>query len=92
MIQIFGENYYLNLNNIDKFVNVKGEPTSGTTESGEEKIAFVKYEMIKILTDVVMTENEDIDEKLGTKSSLQLSIPFKLAWNTMLFNKFIEKI
>ena len=57
-----------------------------------DKIAFVKYEMIKIMTDVIMTETEEIDEKLGNKASSQLTIPFKLAWNTMLFNKFIEKI
>lgn len=90
MLELFGEHYYLNLENIDKFVNVSNMPTTGTTE-GEEKIAFVKYEMIKIMTDVIMSESEDIDEKLGSKSSSQVTIPFKLAWNTMLLNKFIEK-
>lgn len=90
MLELFGEHYFLNLENIDKFVNVSNMPTTGVTEN-EEKIAFVKYEMIKIMTDVIMTETEDIDEKLGAKSSGQLTIPFKLAWNTMLLNKFIEK-
>ncbi len=88
MLELLGENYYLNLQRIDDFVNVT---TSGDTEEND-KIAFVKYEMIKIMTDVVMTETEEIDEKLGNKASSQLTIPFKLAWNTMLFNKFIEKI
>jgi hypothetical protein len=91
MLQLFGELYYLNLENIDKFVNVTNMSTTGTTE-GEEKIAFVKYEMVKIMTDVIMSETEDVDEKLGSKSSAQVTIPFKLAWNTMLFNKFIEKL
>jgi hypothetical protein len=90
MLELLGEHYYLNLENMDKFVNVSNMTSSGTTE-GEEKIAFVKYEMIKLMTDVIMTETEDIDEKLGSKSSSQLTIPFKLAWNTMLLNKFIEK-
>jgi hypothetical protein len=90
MLQLFGELYYLNLENIDKFVNVTNMSTTGTTE-GEEKIAFVKYEMVKIMTDVIMSETEDVDEKLGSKSSAQVTIPFKLAWNTMLINKFIEK-
>lgn len=87
MLEIFGENYFLNLDNIDKFVNVS---SSGTTEN-EEKIGVVRYEMIKLLTDVVMSESEEIDEKLASKASSQLTIPFKLAWNTMLLNKFIEK-
>ena len=90
MLELFGEHYYLNLENIDKFVNVSNMPTTGTTEV-EEKIALVKYEMVKIMTDVIMSETEDIDEKLGSKSSSQVTIPFKLAWNTMLLNKFIEK-
>ena len=41
MLELLGEHYYLNLENIDKFVNVSNMPTTGTTES-EEKIAFVK--------------------------------------------------
>lgn len=90
MLELFGEHYYLNLQNIDNFVNVSNISPSGTTE-GDEKIAFVKYEMIKIMTDVIMTESEEIDEKLASKASSQLTIPFKLAWNTMLLNKFIEK-
>jgi|TARA_R110000868_G_scaffold163985_3_gene396402 hypothetical protein len=88
MLELLGEHYYLNLERIDNFVNV---PSSGDTEE-TDKIAFVKYEMIKIMTDVIMSETEDIDEKLGNKASSQLTIPFKLSWNTMLFNKFIEKI
>lgn len=90
MLELFGEHYYLNLGNMDKFVNVTNMSVSGATET-EEKIAIVKYEMIKLMTEVIMTESEEIDEKLGSKSSSQLTIPFKLAWNTMLLNKFIEK-
>ena len=87
MFELFGEHYYFNLTNIDQFVN--GTVTvSGETE---ERINVVKYEMVKIMTDVIMTETEDIDEKLGSKSSGNLTIPFKISWNTMLLNKFIEK-
>lgn len=89
MLELFGEHYYLNLQNIDKFVNASTPSESGNTE--DEKIAIVKYEMVKLMTDVIMTENEDVDDKLGSKSASNLTIPFKLAWNTMLLNKFIEK-
>lgn len=47
--------------------------------------------MVKTLIDVILSETEDIDEKLANKVSSQLTIPFKLAWNTMLVNKLIEK-
>lgn len=91
MITIFGENYYLNLDNIDKYVNVSpSEPSTGDTEN-QQQISIVKYEMVKLLSDVIMTESEDVDETLGVKGTSQLTTPFKLAWNTMLRHKFIEK-
>jgi hypothetical protein len=91
MITIFNENYYLNLDNIDNFVNIpQSTPPSGETEN-QQQISIVKYEMVKLLTDVIMTESEDVDEALGNKATNQLTIPFKLAWNTMLKHKFIEK-
>jgi hypothetical protein len=90
MITLFGENYYINLDNIDKYVNIQSTPVSASTEP-EQHISIVKYEMIKTLTDVILSEHEDIDEKLGNKVSSQLTIPFKIAWNTMLVNKLIEK-
>jgi hypothetical protein len=90
MITLFGENYYINLENVDKYVNIQTPPISASTEP-EQHISIVKYEMVKTLIDVILSENEDIDEKLANKVSSQLTIPFKLAWNTMLINKLIEK-
>jgi hypothetical protein len=78
------------LENVDKYVNIQTPPISASTEP-EQHISIVKYEMIKTLIDVILSENEDIDEKLANKVSSQLTIPFKLAWNTMLMNKLIEK-
>jgi hypothetical protein len=37
-----------------------------------------------------MTESEIIDEKLGFKNN-EISIPFKIAFNTLLVNKIINK-
>jgi hypothetical protein len=38
-----------------------------------------------------MTENELVDEKLGMNSS-EISIPFKMAFNTLLIKKIINKL
>jgi len=48
--------------------------------------------LVKTLIDVVMTENEEVDTNLGVKGTKDLSIPFKLAFNTLLFHKIIRKI
>jgi hypothetical protein len=54
--------------------------------------ASVKYELIKSMIDVLMTENEDLDENLGTKGQNNLSIPFKLAFNTLLAYEILKNI
>jgi hypothetical protein len=45
--------------------------------------------MVKIMTEILVTENEEVDEKLGEKSDL--TIPFKLAFNTLLNKKLLNK-
>jgi hypothetical protein len=44
------------------------------------------------MIDVLMTENEDLDENLGTKGQNNLSIPFKLAFNTLLAYEILKNI
>jgi hypothetical protein len=44
------------------------------------------------MIDVVMGEEEDFDDNLGLKSAKNASLPFKLAFNTMLKHKFIEHL
>jgi hypothetical protein len=83
MLKILGENYYLDLDAIDEYVKL---PSSSTTEN---HLNVMKYEMVKIMTEVVLTEKDDIDETLGQKSAL--SIPFKLAFNSLINKKLINK-
>jgi hypothetical protein len=82
MFELWGENYYLDLEKIQnesQFVN----------ESGETQIHVVKYDTLRLLIETVMTEDE-VDEKLGMKST-DITLPFKLAFNTLLVNKIINK-
>jgi hypothetical protein len=88
MIDIFGENYYLNIEKINTFCNL----SSNTEEGEEQKVSIMKYELIKILSEVVLSEMNEIDDKLGAKGSRELSIPFKLSWNTLLRYNLIEKL
>jgi hypothetical protein len=77
----------LDLNKLEKVVNL--EPKKDT--EGEVHINIVKYETIKLMIEVLMDEVSDgIDEKIGTQSN-ELTIPFKLAFNTLLHNKILNK-
>jgi hypothetical protein len=44
------------------------------------------------MVDVIMTENEDVDSNLGRHGLKDISIPFKIAFNTLLFHKILRKI
>jgi hypothetical protein len=63
---------------------------SGDTEG--TAISIIKYETIKLMLEIIMDEPEEIDEQLGAKGTNNLSIPFKLAFNTLLYKKLLNKI
>jgi hypothetical protein len=46
--------------------------------------------MVKMLMEVILSENEELDEKLGIKSSSKTSIPFRIAFNSLLNKKLIN--
>jgi hypothetical protein len=87
MLKLFNEHYYIDMNEIEEFVNLEIITLSGG--SNEQQIKFVKYEMIKMMMEVLMTEREDADEMLGKSASV--SIPFKLAFNTLLNENILKK-
>jgi hypothetical protein len=46
--------------------------------------------MLKMLLDTVLTEQDIVDDKLGIKSNSNLSIPFRIAFNSLLNKKLIN--
>lgn len=88
MLKILGENYYLDLDKIENYISV--DVPDGFSGAPENHISVVKYDMIKVLTETLLTESEEVDENLGTKAS-GLSIPFKIAFNTLLNKKLLNK-
>jgi hypothetical protein len=91
MISVFNENYFVDLDEVEKYIDMSDspsmEPLTGNTEM---RINIVKFELVKMLLEVVLSEKEDIDEKLGLKSSSQTTIPFRLAFNSLLNKKLIN--
>jgi hypothetical protein len=71
-------------------MSVQSENDETMSGESETKINIIKFEMVKMLMDTVLTEHEEIDEKLGLKSSTNTSIPFRLAFNSLLNKKLIN--
>ena len=92
MIQVLGENYFIDLDEIENYLDMSQTDDSEDSESGvtETKINIIKFEMVKMLLDTVLNEQEVVDEKLGMKSNAQVSIPFRLAFNSLLNKKLIN--
>ena len=91
MINVLGENYFIDLDEIEQYLDMSDEsnpePLTGTTEM---RINIIKFEMVKMLLETILSENEIMDDKLGMKSSTNTSIPFKLAFNSLLNKKLIN--
>jgi hypothetical protein len=92
MLKILGENYYLDLDKIDDYVQIKDRKESLSGETEGTAISIIKYETIKLMLEVVMDETEELDETLGIKGTNNLSIPFKIAFNTLLYKKLLNKL
>lgn len=95
MLEFLGENYYLDVSELERQVSYENSvlpvTTTGETETIEQQISVTRYDTFKSLIEVVLTEREDIDEGLGLHGSKNLTIPFKIAFNTLLINKIIKK-
>lgn len=90
MIQLMGENYYFDLDVINDYINIESKQV--VTGDTDQHISVVKYEMVKMMMEIVVTEQEETDEMLGHKGSNNLTIPFKIAWNTLLKHKMIQSL
>jgi len=98
MLTFLGENYYLDVTELERQVSYENsvlqvtQPTeSEYSDQPEQQISVTRYETFKSLIDVVLTEREELDESLGIHGAKDLTIPFKIAFNTLLINKIIKK-
>ena len=90
MINVLGESYFIDLDEIEKYLDMTNEfPIESTSGTTEMKINIIKFEMVKLMLETVLSEHDDMDEKIGVKSSAT-SIPFKIAFNTLLNKKLIN--
>ena len=84
MLKVLNEHYFLDLDAIDEFIQIPN--ISGVSEN---HISVVKYDTVKLLLEVIMSDQNEVDEMLGAKAS-QLPIAFKLAFNTLLSKQLLK--
>jgi hypothetical protein len=92
MIAVLGENYFIDLDKIEDYLDMGQDENSTESSTGttETRINIIKFEMVKMLLETILTEQEIMDEKLGMKSNSNTSIPFRIAFNSLLNKKLIN--
>lgn len=89
MLEVLGEHYYIDLDNVSRTIDMPGHSISGETE---QTINLVSFEVIKMMLEIIMTERDEVDENLGIHSTKNLSISFKLAFNTLLKHEILKHL
>lgn len=51
-----------------------------------------KYEIFRLLLEVILSTEEEMDNKMGYKSLDNSGFPFKLAFNTLIEHKILKEI
>mgnify|MGYP003628170073 FL=1 len=87
-LNIGNEKLYLD---VDSFID-NISYYSGDTVSPQMEILLPKFEFFKLMMDTVCNIVEDVDDKLGVISLNKLSLPNKLALNTLIKYKIIKKL
>lgn len=93
MFKVFGEEYFIDIDAIENYIQIPKKEivtSSGVTED-HTTISIVKYETIKLLLEIVMDETEPVDEIMAKKSNSELTLPFKISFNSLLNKKIITK-
>jgi len=86
MLEVLGETYFIDFQKIEEIITIKQE-SSGDTE---QNVSIVKFELIKTMLDVLLSESTELDDKMGMKGTNDLTIPFKIAFNTLLRYNIIQ--
>lgn len=90
MLKVFDEHYFIDLDAIEEYLDISEPQTEQYSGTTEIKVNVIKFEMVKMLLETMLTEHEIPDEKMGMKGSTNTSLPFKLAFNTLLNKKLIN--
>ena len=91
MLNVLGENYFIDLDEIEKYLDMSDDQSLSDSGTTEMRINIVKFELVKMMLDVILSEDLEIDDKLGLKSSSSnISVPFKIAFNSLLNKNLIN--
>jgi hypothetical protein len=90
MINVLGEVYYIDLDLVEEYIGIPNDNETLSGDTSEVKINIVKFDLVKMMLDTVLSEHDELDETLGMKQTSNTSIPFRIAFNSLLNKKLIN--
>ena len=90
MINVLGEVYYVDLDLVEEYIGIPNGTDTMSGDTSEVKINIIKFDLVKMMLDTVLSEHDELDETLGMKQSSNTSIPFRIAFNSLLNKKLIN--
>ena len=93
-VEIMGTKMVVDLNELMNCITLEKQSKIKEGEEVIDNLAInaAKYEMLRLFLDVILSTDEEIDEKMGYKSLDNLSFPFKLSFNTLIEYKIIKEV
>jgi hypothetical protein len=102
LLEIGGKKYYIDIDGVSNLIKIdKLDTVEDLLDSTDESntnppfgqiIDVPKWEITRAMVETVLSENNPIDEGMGVEAmNNELSIPFKIAFNTLIINKIIKQ-
>ena len=77
---------------VDELLNLVTTPPITGESADSLHINAPKYEILRLMLEVVLNDNEVVDDSLGLRALRNSTIPFKLTFNTLINYNIIKEI
>lgn len=93
-LEIAGGYYTIDLVELSSFVGltVKADKEGDKEIEYEKQIDVSKYEMTKFMVDIIFSNGEEMDNKMGIAGLESLSTSYKIAFNTLLYHNILKEV
>jgi hypothetical protein len=104
LLEIGGKELYLDIDRMSEIVRIDPESMRKEDVDSENEesvdslpdspihIDVTKYEMYREMIGALMMYNEEVDNKMGIVALNNATIPFKLAFNTLLMKGILKEL
>lgn len=106
LLEIGGKELYLDIDRLSELVRIEQEAPPITVNEGKDDIDIEqpisdagglhidvsKYEMYREMIGGLMMYNEEVDNKMGIVALNSTTIPFKIAFNTLLMKGILKEL